>query len=219
MAKRAKTLKTKGFEIESKNKLGKVVFRVSIIKYEKYKKFRLQATPKGERKRIDKQFNSEEECHAFVQDWERENPNQYMDSEWRETRTSLTPEQLNDAQIAITMMPKGMTFCELVNANKKLIATNEIRVHEAWEEYKAFNTKTAENRDGKWASKKTIIEKEHFFKPVIAKIGGWKIKDIQADELTQFWQKKGWSDQTRLNHFKGIKAFFAKTPPPWANSR
>ena len=67
MTKRAKTLKTKGFQIESKNKFGKVVFRVSIIKYEKYKKFRLQATPKGEGKRIDKEFNTEEKllciCH------------------------------------------------------------------------------------------------------------------------------------------------------------
>lgn len=208
MAKRAKTLKTKGFTVESRNKFGKVVFRGSILKYERYKKFRLQATPKGERKRIDREFNSKEECHAFVHDWERENPNQYMDSEWRETRTSLTPEQLNDAQIAITMMPKGMTFCELVNANKQLIATKEIRVREAWEEYKAFSTKTEENKDGKWASKKTIIEKEHFFKPIIARIGNRRIKDIQADELPQFWQKKGWSDQTRLNRFKGIKAFF-----------
>ena len=55
MTKRAKTLKTKGFTIESRNKFGKVVFRVSILKYEKYKKFRVQSTPKGEGKRIDQE--------------------------------------------------------------------------------------------------------------------------------------------------------------------
>ena len=122
MAKRAKTLKTKGFTIESRNKFGKVMFRVSILRYEQgYKKFRVQATPKGEGKRIDKECDSKWECHELVQKWERENPNPYKDSEWRETRTSLTPEQLNDAQIAITMMPKGMTFCELVNANKRVL--------------------------------------------------------------------------------------------------
>ena len=209
MAKRAKTLKTKGFKIESRNKFGKVVFSVSILKYEKgYKKFRVQATPKGEDKRIDRECYSEVECHELVQDWERENPNPYNDSEWRETRTSLTPEQLNDAQIAITMMPKGMTFCELVNANKRVIEAKELRVHEAWEEYRAFNTRTDENKDGKWKSPKTIIEKNHFFKSVIAEIGNRRIKDIQAEDLPAFWQKKKWSDQTRLNHFKAIKAFF-----------
>jgi integrase len=209
MAKRAKTLKTKGFSIESRNKFGKVVFRVSILKYEKYKKFRVQATPKGEGKRIDREFNTEEKCHAFIHEWERENPNPYNDSEWRETRTSLTPEQLNDAQIAITMMPTGMTFCELVNANKHVIATKEIRVHAAWEEYRLFNTRTEDNKDGQWRSQKTIHEKSIFFKPVIAKIGNRQIKDIQSDELPQFWQKKGWSDQTRLNRFRAIKAFFS----------
>ena len=60
MAKRAKTLKTKGFTIESRNKFGKVVFRVSILRYDKgYKKFRVQATPKGEDKRIDRECYSE----------------------------------------------------------------------------------------------------------------------------------------------------------------
>ena len=63
MTKRAKTLKTKGFTIESRNKFGKVVFRVSILKYEKYKKFRVQSTPKGEGKRIDKECSSEAECY------------------------------------------------------------------------------------------------------------------------------------------------------------
>ena len=209
MAKRAKTLKTKGFTIESRNKFGKVVFRVSILKYEQgYKKFRVQATPKGEGKRIDKECDSEWECHKLVQKWERENPNPYNDSEWRETRTSLTPEQLNDAQIAITMMPKGMTFCELVNANKRILEAKELRVHEAWEEYRAFNTRTDENKDGKWKSPKTIIEKNHFFKSVLAEIGNRRVKDIQAEDLPAFWQKKKWSDQTRLNHFKAIKAFF-----------
>ena len=115
------------------------MFRVSILKYEKYKKFR---DPKGEGKRIDQECFSKEECFSLVHKWERENPNPYNDSEWRETRTSLTPEQLNDAQIAITMMPTGMTFCELVNANKHVIATKEIRVHEAWQEYRLFNTRT-----------------------------------------------------------------------------
>ena len=208
MAKQAKTLKTKGFSIESRNKFGKVVFRVSILKYEKYKKFRIQATPKGEGKRIDRECNSQEECYSFVHEWERENPNPYNDSEWRETRTSLTPEQLNDAQIAITMMPKGMTFCELITANKQVFETKEIRVHEAWEEYRLFNTRTDENKDGQWKSQKTIHEKAIFFKPVIAKIGNIRVKDIRAEELPQFWQKKSWSDQTRLNHFRAIKAFF-----------
>ena len=60
MTKRAKTLKTKGFTIESRNKFGKVVFRVSILKYEKYKKFRVQSTPKGEGKRIDKEWRERE---------------------------------------------------------------------------------------------------------------------------------------------------------------
>ena len=73
MTKRAKTLKTKGFSIESRNKFGKVVFRVSILKYDKYKKFRIQATPKGERKRIDRKCNSEEECYSFVHKNKREN--------------------------------------------------------------------------------------------------------------------------------------------------
>ena len=81
MAKRAKTLKTKGFTIESRNKFGKVVFRVSIIKYEKgYKKFRVQATPKGEGKRIDKECDSEWECHKLVQDWEKDNEHKWVDS-------------------------------------------------------------------------------------------------------------------------------------------
>jgi integrase len=208
MAKRAKTLKTKGFEIESKNKFGKVVFRVSIIKYEKYKKFRVQATPKGEGKRIDKEFNSEIDCYSFVNEWERSNQNQWSHGEWRETRTSLTPEQLNDAQIAVTMLPEGTTLCELVNTHKRVLETKEIRVREAWEEYRTFNARTKENKDGKWKSEKTIIEKNHFFKPIIARIGNRRIKDIQHDELPQFWQKREWSDQTRLNRFKAIKAFF-----------
>jgi len=81
-SKNAKTLKTKGFTIESRNKFGKVVFRVSILRYEKgYKKFRVQATPKGEDKRIDKECDSEWECHELVQKWEREKPNPYKDSE------------------------------------------------------------------------------------------------------------------------------------------
>ncbi|MDC0646722.1 hypothetical protein OAP38_03135 [Opitutales bacterium] len=58
---------------------------MSILKYEKgYKRFRVQATPKGEDKRIDKERDSEWECHELVQKWERENPNPYNDSEWRE---------------------------------------------------------------------------------------------------------------------------------------
>ena len=46
-----------------------------------YKNFRVQATPKGEDKRIDKESDSEWECHELVQKWERENPNPYKDSE------------------------------------------------------------------------------------------------------------------------------------------
>lgn len=98
-------------------------------------------------------------------------------------------------------MPKGMTFCELVNANKRVLEAKEVRVHEAWEEYRAFNTRTDENKDGKWKSPKTIIEKNHFFKSVIAEIGNRRVKDIEAEDLPAFWQKKKWSDQTRLNHF------------------
>ncbi len=148
------------------------MFRVSILKYEKgYKRFRVQATPKGEDKRIDRECYSELECHELVQDWERENPNPYNDSEWRETRTSLTPEQLNDAQIAITMMPKGMTFCELVTANKRVIEAKEVRVCEAWEEYRAFNTRTDENKDGKWKSPKTSIENHLFLGASSQKLG------------------------------------------------
>lgn len=185
MTKRAKTLKTKGFTIESRNKFGKVVFRVSILKYEKYKKFRVQSTPKGEGKRIDQECSSEAECYSLVHKWEYENPNPYNDSEWRETRTSLTPEQLNDAQIAITMMPKGMTFCELVTVNKQVLETKEIRVHEAWEEYRLFNTRTDENKDGQWKSQKTINEKAIFFKPIVAKIGNIRVKDIREYPLLE----------------------------------
>ena len=84
------------------------MFRVSILKYDKgYKKFRVQATPKGEDKRIDKECDSEWECHELVQKWERENPIHTRIANGRETRTSLTPEQLNDAQIAVSMLPEG----------------------------------------------------------------------------------------------------------------
>ncbi len=104
------------------------MFRVSIIKFEKYKKFRVQATPKGEDIRIDKEFYSKIDCYSFVNEWERTNRNQWTHGEWRETRTSLTPEPLNDAQIAETMLPPGTTLCELVNTNKRVLVTKEIRV-------------------------------------------------------------------------------------------
>ena len=108
------------------------MFRVSILKYEKgYKRFRVQATPKGEDKRIDKECDSEWECHELVQKWEREKPNPYKDSEWRETRTSLTPEQLNDTKIAVSMLPEGTTLCELVNANKRVLEDKREGVPEA----------------------------------------------------------------------------------------
>ena len=37
MIKRAKKLKSKGFSIESRNKFGKVVFKIDTIMYERYK--------------------------------------------------------------------------------------------------------------------------------------------------------------------------------------
>ena len=67
---------------------------------------------------------------------ETRKPNPYNDNEWRETRTSLTPDQLNDAQTAITMIPKGMTFCELVNANKRVLEAKRVGVPEAQVEYR-----------------------------------------------------------------------------------
>ena len=83
----------------------------------------------------------------------------------------------------------------------------EIRVHAAWEEYRLFNTRT-EDKDGQWKSQKTAHEKSIFFEPVITKIGNRQIKDIQSDELPQFWQKKGWSDQTRLNRLERSRDSF-----------
>ena len=94
----------------------------------------------------------------------------------------------------MTMMPKGMTLCGLVTANKQVFETKEIRIHEAWEEYRSFNTRTDENKDGQWKSQKTIHEKSIFFKPIVAKIGNLRVKDIRAEEsYRNFGRKKSWS--------------------------
>ena len=203
----AKTLKTKGFTIESRNRYGKVVFKVSEKKYSNYKRFRIRATPKGEGKRIDKEFETIECCYAFVEEFERNNP--INEDEWRTTRTSLTPDELNDAQIALKLLPKGVTLCEAVNQFKLKNETKEIRVCEAWEEYRKIKIRTKENRDGKWRSKKTVDEKDFFFKPIISRVGNRRVKDLTPGEMPQFWQNKNWGDQSRLNRFKALKAFFS----------
>ena len=48
----------------------------------------------------------------------------------------------------------------------------------------------------------------HLLQTYRTKIGNRQIKDIQSDELPQFWQKKGWSDQTRLNRLERSRHSF-----------
>lgn len=82
-------------------------------------KFRTQATPKGQVIPIDKKLNSKIDCYPFANEWKAANQNQWTHGEWRETRTPLVPE-LNDARIALTMLPAETTFCELFNTNKRV---------------------------------------------------------------------------------------------------
>lgn len=201
----AKTLKTLGFQIDGRNKNGKFVFKVTVKKYENYRRFRVRATPKGE-KRIDKEFSDEWECRDWINSWKTKNEPS-MEG-WRDTQTMLSPEELNDAQVAVKLLPRGVTLCEAVSQFKQRSETIEIRVSNAWDEYRNLMVRTEENRDGKWRSPKTVIEKDHFFKPIIQKIGGQRIKDLEEEDLPKFWNNKRWGDQSRLNRFKAMKAFF-----------
>ena len=202
----AKTLKTLGFIVDGRSKYGKFIFKVTIKKYDNYRRFRVRATPKGE-KRIDKEFSDEWECRGWINDWKSKNEPS-MEG-WRDTQTMLNPEELNDAQVAVKLLPKGVTLCEAVSQFKLRNETKEIRVDEAWKEYRKLMVKTEGNRDGKWRSPKTVIEKDHFFKPIIFKIGERRIKDLEEEDLPEFWNNKKWGDQSRLNRFKAMKAFFS----------
>ena len=193
------------FDMDGMTTIGKVRFRCRRVKYNGYEKFRLSANPPQE-KRIDREFESEEQARSFFHRWQADNDP--IGQGYRQTMTRLTQKQLQDATDAFDRLPEQSTLLELVKQYDLTKQTTLITLSDAWKEYRSFNIRTDENRDGSWVSKSTIIEQDFVFKPIIASLGSKIIKDICTEDLPNFWQSKK-SDQTRLNHFKKIKSFFS----------
>ena len=96
---------------------------------------------------------------------------------------------------------------EAVVQFKKTGEIKEIRLEDAWEEYKKEKIRTKDNPDGSWKSEVTIKEQSQIFKELWVRFGGRIVKSIVEDDSPKFWNKKK-SARTRLNRFTKIKSFF-----------
>jgi len=193
------------FDMDAMTIDGKVRFRCRNVKYDGYEKFRLCANPKN-MKRIDREFDSEEQARSFYQRWQANNDP--IGQGYRTVATKLNNAQLKDATDAFDRLPDGATLLELVKHFDLTKQTRSVCLLEAWNEYRDFNIHSDSNRDGSWRSKATIIEQDFVFKPILSKLGSHLVKDLVAEDLSPFWQSRA-SSQTRLNHYKKIKAFFS----------
>ena len=204
--KRSKTLKKEIFSLSATNRYGKVNFRCTKRKNHGDREYRLVAQPKNE-KRIDLLFETEIEARQSFYKWQSENNPCGMS--FRVITTTLTDEQLRDATQAFDRIPDGVTLSELISQYELKKEVTSISIKDAWEEYRILNTWTPKNRDGRWTKKPTVMEQEYIFRPIVKKLGWKQLKNLKAEELSPFWQKRKFSDRTRLNHFKKIKAFFS----------
>jgi len=204
--KRSKTLKKEVFSLSATNRYGKVNFRCTKRKNHGNREYRLVAQPKNE-KRIDLLFETEIEARQSFYKWQSENNPCGMS--FRVITTTLTDEQLRDATQAFDRIPDGVTLSELISQYELKKEVTSISLKDAWEEYRILNTWTPKNRDGRWTKKPTVMEQEYIFRPIVKKLGWKQLKNLKAEELSPFWQKQKFSDRTRLNHFKKIKAFFS----------
>jgi integrase len=193
------------FDMDAMTREGKVRFRCRNVQYDGYEKYRLYANPK-KMKRIDREFDSEEQARSFYHRWQANNDP--IGQGYRTTTTRLNNKQLQDATDAYDRLPDGATLLELVKQFDLTNQTHSVSVLDAWNEYREFNIRTEKNRDGSWRSKSTIIEQDFVFKGILNKLGNRLVKEVVAEDLSPFWQSRE-SSQTRLNHFKKIKAFFS----------
>ena len=193
------------FDMDAMTIDGKVRFRCRNVKYDGYEKFRLCANPKN-MKRIDREFDSEEQARSFYHRWQANNDP--IGQGYRTVATKLNNAQLQDATDAFDRLPDGATLLELVKHFDLTKQTRSVCLLEAWNEYRDFNIHSDSNRDGSWRSKATIIEQDFVFKPILSQLGSHLVKDLVAEDLSPFWQSRA-SSQTRLNHYKKIKAFFS----------
>ena len=82
--------------------IGKVRFHCRRVKYNGYEKFRLSANPPQE-KRIDREFESEEQARSFFHRWQADNDP--IGQGYRQAMTRLTQKQLQDAMYGFIEKP------------------------------------------------------------------------------------------------------------------
>ena len=83
------------FDMDAMTREGKVRFRCRNVQYDGYENYRLYANPK-KMKRIDREFDSEEQARSFYHRWQANNDP--IGQGYRTTTTRLNNKQLQDAR-------------------------------------------------------------------------------------------------------------------------
>ena len=183
----------------------------------KYIVYRMQASPKGQ-SRFSVERQTLEDLKVEFRKWQSSNRPKTDSLERKLTR--LSEEEILDAENAVRALPKGLTLEKAVSIAKDIFTGKAITFSDAYKEYVKIQSRTNENRDGGWGSKKTQVEFLTIMKYPRLHFDQRIVNTITSEELKDYWNKGNRelgsktkkrifiANQTRLNRYKVIQKFF-----------
>ncbi len=207
MKRRIKELKVGETDvIKVKNREGdKVSFRVIRIKLGNGKlKYRVQWTEpiKGVKKkdRGDKRFNERWQVESFVNRWEEDEA--AIAGKYTNRPTTLTQQQLKDAEYAIGLLPDNITLQKA--AKFFMDATPDVNktVKEAYDSWILCG------RDEENLRKISLDDRRNRLRGFIKKHGWQSLVGVNEDMVRPFVFKSGRKPQTAIGYLSNFRAFF-----------
>ena len=207
MKRKIKELRVGDCEIISvKNREGnKVTFRIVRIKLGNGKlKYRVQWTEpiKGIKKldRGDKRFGEKWEVESFVSKWEEDES--AIAGKYTNRPTTLTQQQLKDAEYAIGILPQNITLQKAAQFYIDGSPNENKTVKEAYDSWMMVG------RDEENLRKISLDDRKNGLLSFIKKHGWQSLVGINEELVRPFIFKSGRKPQTSLGYLANFKAFF-----------